>query len=163
WEWLLMVGMLVLCVIASAEAETLTESDAISVALQNNRTLANSVMEAQKADEESAATRTRRLPSLTLEAYGAQQVTDINFQIKKGEFGSYPGIGPVPFEDTDLSTPSVPTATITGTIQQPLTQLYELNLKIKQLEVSKQIAQEDVRRVRQQLVRDVRQAYYAIQ
>src|SRR5262249_17972205 len=94
---------------------------------------------------------------------GAQQVTDISFKFDKGEFGTYPGIGPVPYTDTVISTPSVPTATIMGTIQQPLTQLYQIDLKVKQLELSEQIAQQDVRRVRQELVSEVRQAYYGIQ
>lgn len=163
WDWLLLILLGILCVIWTAEAEVLTENDAIQIALKNNRSLANAAMESQKAAAQTSAARTHFLPSLQLEVLGAQQVTDINFTFEQGTFGTYPGIGPVPFEDTVISTPTQPTATILGTIQQPLSQLYEISLNVKMLELNREIALEEERGARQQLVRDVRKAYYAIQ
>ena len=66
WEWLLMILFGIVCVIATAEAETLTENEAIQIALKNNLTLANSQMESSKAAERVAAARTHFYPSLQL-------------------------------------------------------------------------------------------------
>ena len=56
----------VLCQQAGPASEILTLDQAIQIALRNNRSAQNARLEADKANDKTAALRTRRLPSLKL-------------------------------------------------------------------------------------------------
>jgi len=142
--------------------ETLTLSQAIELALNANRKVKNAALDINKAEENIAATRTRRLPSLKFEVIGSQQLKPIDFTFEQGIFGTFPGIGPVPAEDTRISTPLKPTAIIRGEVTQPLSGLYRINLNISQLKLEREVAQEGLRAKQQEIIRDVKQAYFAI-
>jgi outer membrane protein TolC len=47
-------------------------------------------------------------------------------------------------------------------VSQPLSDLYKINLNLKQLELKSDIAREEVRAKRQQIARDVKRAYFAL-
>lgn len=142
--------------------ETLTLSQAIEIALNANRKVKNAALDIGKAEENIAATRTRRLPSLKFEVIGSQQLKPIDFTFEQGIFGTFPGIGPIPAEDTRISTPLKPTAIIRGEVTQPLSGLYRINLNIGQLKLEREVAQEGLRAKQQEIIRDVKQAYFAI-
>jgi outer membrane protein TolC len=142
--------------------EVLTLEQAIVLALRDNPQLRNAAIDVSRSDEEYAAARTKRLPSFKLDIIGSQQLTPIDFTFERGVFGTYPGIGPIPADNTRLSTPMQPTAIFITRITQPLSQLYKINLGLKQLRLKNEIAQEAMRSRRQEIVRDVKRAYYAL-
>ncbi|HSB08797.1 MAG TPA: TolC family protein [Blastocatellia bacterium] len=143
-------------------AETLTLEQAVALALRDNSQIKNTELDVSKAGEELAATRTRRLPSFSFDIIGSQQLKPIDFTFERGVFGTFPGIGPIPSEDTRLSTPLKPTAIFITRVSQPLSQLYRVNLNLNQLKLKAEIAQEESRSKRQQVVRDVKRAYFAV-
>jgi len=59
--------------VTSARAQTvLTLDDAIALGLAHNRTVANAALQVDKAEQDLAITRSRRLPSFKIEAQGSQ-------------------------------------------------------------------------------------------
>lgn len=147
---------------SSPGVEVLTLDQAIALALRDNQTIRNAALDVSRSTEEFAGSRTRRLPSFNVNIIASQQLTPIDFTFEKGTFGTYPGIGPIPAENTKLTTPLKPTAIFITSITQPLSKLYKINLSLKQSELKTEIAQEELRSKRQQIVRDVKRAYFAL-
>ena len=147
---------------STRSAEVLTLEQAVALALRDNPQIKNAALDVSKPEREFAALRTRRLPNFSFEAIGSQQLTPIDFTFERGVFGTFPEIGPIPAENTKISTPLKPTAIFTTRITQPLSQLYETKLNLKLLRLKGEIAQEELRLKQQQIVRDVKRAYYAV-
>ncbi len=143
-------------------AEVLTLEQAIAIALGGNTQIKNAELDVSRAGEELAATRTRRPPNFSFEVIGSQQLTPIDFTFERGVFGTFPGTGPIPAEDTKLTTPLKPTAILTTRVTQPLSKLFKINLNLKQAELKIEIAREEVRLKRQEIARDVKRAYFAL-
>jgi outer membrane protein TolC len=147
---------------SSSPAETLSLEQAITLALGENRLVRSSRLEVEKYEEKLAAARTHRLPELKVSALMAQPLTGFSFSFEPGLFGTYPGVGPIPAKETEIKSPMKPTALLIGQVNQPLSQLYRVNLNIKQLETAREAAQEELRTQQQATVNDVKHAYYAI-
>ena len=105
---------------STSPADQLTLDAAVSLAMANNRQLKRTILEVEKAADEVAAMRTERLPHLNLTLFESELLTRLNFQFPAGTFGIFPGIGPVPARNTDISTPLRPTTYIFQTATQPL-------------------------------------------
>lgn len=146
----------------SSRAETLTLEQAIRLALSENRQIKNAGLDIGKAEETIAATRTRRLPSLDFEIAASQQLKPIDFTFERGVFGTFPATGPIPEENTTIGTPLKPTAIITAQVSQPLSQLYRINLNLKQLKLEREVAQEELRSKQHEIISQVKSAYFGI-
>lgn len=147
---------------APPPAEALTLERAVSLALEENRPLRSARLDAENYDDRVAALRTKRLPSFKVTTLVSQPLTPFELRFERGAFGTFPETGPIPNEDTAISSPRRPTALVTGQITQPLTQLHRLNLGIKQAELSRELGAQEVRRREQAVVNDVKRAYFAI-
>jgi outer membrane protein TolC len=141
--------------------EVLTLDKAIDQALINNRSAKNARIETEKNDERTAAARTRMLPSFNLNAGVAKPLTTFDTTFEKGVFGVTPS-GPIPNEDTVITSSTHPTAAIVGQLVQPLSQLHRIKLQIKQQEASTEISRAQLSATEQALVNEVKRAYYAI-
>src|SRR6185312_7274321 len=152
------------CVVSAQQParEILTLDQAISLALRDNRMVRNSQLAVAKVDDRLAATQTLRLPAFNLYALGSQQLAQLNFQFDRGVFGTYPGIGPIPGQNTSLSTPRRPILFLAGSITQPLSQQYRIRLNLDQIKLSKLVAAEELRKQKHDVITDVTQLYYAI-
>jgi outer membrane protein len=144
---------------ADVEAPLLTLDEAVSLALGSNRLVKNSQLEAQKYDFEVSTARSRRLPHFQFAALGGELLQPIDFTFARGVFGTYPGIGPVPGTESKVHTPSRLAGHFTGSVDQPLSQLYKIGLGIRATELGRDIAKEDVRAERQKIAAEVRNAY----
>ncbi len=142
--------------------EVLTIDQAIALALQHNRTLENARLSVDEYVEKYAAFRTFRFPSITFNALGSQLLTPFNFTMEQGILGTYPVIGPIPAEDTVISSSKGFTAILTASVSQPISQQYRIGLNLKQIKTQQQISEEDARLQQQTTVFDVRQAYYQV-
>lgn len=147
---------------SQSSAEMLTLDQAIGLAVRDNRMVKNSRLAVAKVEDQLAATRTLRLPAFNLYALGAQQLAQLSFEFEKGIFGTFPGVGPVPDQNTFITTPRRPTAFIVGRVTQPLSQLYRIDLSLDLLKLSKEVAGEELRRQQQSIVNDVKQLYYGM-
>ena len=143
-------------------AEPLTLERAISLALQDNRPVQNARLEMESYEDRLAALKTKRLPSFKTTALISQPLTKFELTFEKGVFGTFPATGPIPSEDTTITSSMKPTALLTAQATQPISQLYRINLNIKQMELSREIGAEDLRLKQQAVVADVKRAYYAV-
>ena len=146
---------------AAAPAEPLTLERALRLALESNRPVRSARLEVDKFGDRMAALRTRRLPSFKFTTLVSQPLTQLEFNFEKGAFGDFPGTGPIPDEDTTIRSSRTPTALVNGQITQPLSQLYQIKLNVKQLELSREIGEEDLRLKELSVINDVKRAYYA--
>ena len=143
-----------------AEAPLFTLEDAVSLALSNNRLVKNSVLEAQKFDFRVNTARSQRLPHSQLAVLGGELLQPFDFSFRKGVFGTYPNIGPVPGNNAKIHNPAQFTTYLTGGIDEPLTQQYKIGLGIRATEIGRDIAHEDIRAERLKIAAEVRNAYY---
>jgi outer membrane protein TolC len=146
----------------SQNTNALTLDNAIKLAIENNRSAKNARIEVEKQTDNLAAAKTHRLPTFKLDSLVSQPLSTFDTHFDKGVFGTYPGIGPVPFEDTTITSSTKPTAVTLLQIAQPLTQLKRIGLQIKQQELQRQISQSEMRETQQAIVNNVKRAYYAI-
>jgi outer membrane protein TolC len=145
---------------ADTQEPILTLDEAVTLALQHNRLVKNSVLEAQKSDFQVSTARSRRKPQFQFTMLGGELLHPFDFTFPAGSFGTYPGIGAIPSTNAKIHTPAVFTTYITGSIDQPLTQQYKIGLGIHLTELGRDIAREDVRAERQKIAAEVRNAYF---
>jgi outer membrane protein TolC len=165
WICLAILGTLSAKVATGQETDTanlLTLQEAIRLALTNNRSLKIANLDVDKSKWQIAEFKTKRLPTSSASVLGSQLLTEVAFTFKKGDFGDYPATGPIPSTDTKITTPRRPTAYVVGQVTQPLSQLYKIHLGLRAQELNSQVTGEKYRATRQSVVRDVKQAYYAV-
>src|SRR5208337_4653225 len=144
------------------QAPLLTLDDAVSLALNNNRIVKNSSLEAEKFDFKVNTARSRRLPQFQFAVLGGGLLQPVHFTFPAGAFGTYPATGPIPSTQTSIKSPAVFTTYTTAGINQPLTQQYKIHLGMHATEIGRDIAREDVRAERQRIANEVRTAYFEI-
>lgn len=147
---------------STAPANQLSLDGAVLLAMSNNRQVKRIVLEIEKAQDEVAATRTGRLPHLNLDVVEFGLLTPVNFQLPPGAFGTFSATGPIPAQSTSISTPPRPATLIFQSVTQPLSQLHRINLGIQAQQVNVELAREELRRQRQTVADEVKQAYYSI-
>jgi outer membrane protein TolC len=146
----------------SGTPRVLTLDEAIQLAIANNRTLKIASLEMDKSKWQIAEVKTQRLPSFSATVLRSQLLNEVDFTFPAGSFGSYPGIGPIPSTETKVTTPRRPIAFISGQATQPLSQLYKIHLGIRSQELNWQLSGEKAREQRQAVIKEVKEAYYAI-
>ena len=146
----------------AAQPELLTIDQAVKTALANNLYLKIVTLDLDSSKDKVAVAKTHRYPAFNIYAFGSQLLAPISFQVPAGQFGSYPGIGPIPAVNTNITTPSQPTAYIFGTISQPLLTLKKINLHVHGEELSLEQTVQQMREKRNTIVNDVKQAYYSV-
>jgi outer membrane protein TolC len=141
---------------------TLTLEQAIKNAIRDNPALKRAALEIEMSDDRLAAAATRRLPSFELSVLESQTLTPLDFRFGRGVFGSYAGVGPIPSEDTKISTPRQPTMYLLAKASQPLSQLHRIGLGLKLEELRGKAAGEKLRAEQQSVIRDVKRIYYEL-
>ncbi len=147
---------------APSGPELLTADQAVKLAVANNRYLKIVTLDLDVSKDKVAAAKTRRYPAMNIYAFGSQLLAPISFVVPEGQFGTYPGIGPIPAKETPITTPSQPTAYIFGTVSQPLLTLHKINLHVHGEELSMAQTVQQIREQRLSIVNDTLQAYYSI-
>jgi outer membrane protein len=142
------------------DAAILTLDEAVTLALQHNWNVKNSVLEAQKQDFEVGTARSKRKPQFQFSMLGGELLHSFDFTIPQGSLGTYANTGPIPSTNAKIHTPAAFTTYLTGSIDQPLTQQYKIGLGIRATELGRDIAREDVRAERQKIAAEVRNAYF---
>lgn len=143
--------------------ETLTLEQALTLALANNVSVQNAVLDVDKASEHVAVAQTRRLPELNFSVLESRHLTRESYEYEAGVFGTFPLIGPVPHKTTNIETAPHFTTLVTTGASLPLSQQYRIGLNIRQREVGRDLAKEQVRSQRQRVAEEVKQTYYGIQ
>src|SRR5436309_12673539 len=124
-----------LCQFQFAVAQTnggavLTLEEALLLARSNNRDLKQFGLDVGKQREAVGEAKTHLYPRFDTSVLAAQLLAPLDLTINKGQFGTFPGTGPIPESTTDLHTPARPIAIAAVTATQPVTQLIRIYLSI---------------------------------
>ena len=141
---------------AAPSPEVLTLDEAVALALRDNRRVVSAAQQVERAEQRVGAARARRWPSLELQAIGGTTLNTIRISYPGGAFGTFPGIGPIPAEDTVVEAPRALTGNVNATLAQPLTQLHRIGLNTKLNELSRDSEREKLRGERATIVAEVR-------
>ncbi len=147
---------------ANANEPLLTLDEAIRIANGTNRDIHISKIEIIKAQEIVAQTKTNYLPKLDANVLAGTPLQPLNFRVPAGTFGTYPATGPIPGTDSNIHSPARFGALVNASATQPLTQLFKVNLAVKQARLGIDLAKEGVRAQSQDTVREVKEAYYQV-
>jgi len=156
-----------LCQFQFAVAQTngatiLTLDEALLLARSKNRDLKQFGLDVGKQREALAEAKTHLYPRFDTSVLAAQLLAPLDFTIRKGQFGTFSGTGPIPGSDTDLHTPARPIAIASVTATQPLTQLIRIHLSVADQRLKVDAAQLSFDQREQKLADDVRQSYYQV-
>ena len=139
----------------------LSLSDAIEIALAHNRDAMIAKLDITKAEWQVAATKTKRLPSITTYLFGSGNLTSPTFTFPQGTFGTL-NDKPNPSSDTKVNLSSGFTGYTIDEVSQPLTQLYKIGLTIQEQKLEADLSRQKYAGKRQSVAADVKQAYYAV-
>lgn len=156
-----------LCLFSCAKAQTnsgtvLTLDEALQLARSNNRDLKLYGLDVGKQREALGEAKTHLYPRFDTSVLAAELLAPLDFTIKKGQFGTFSGTGPIPGSNTDLHTPARPIAIASVAATQPLTQLLRIHLSIADQRLKVDAAQLSFDQRQQKLTDDVRQSYYQV-
>jgi outer membrane protein TolC len=168
--WLLKVTSVLiatLCLVPFANPQTnradvLTLVEALQLARSNNRDLKQFGLDLSKQREAVGEAKTHLYPRFDTSVLAAELLAPIDFTIQKGQFGIFPGTGPIPGSNTDLHTPARPIAIASVTATQPITQLLRIHLSIAGQRLKVDEAQLSFDQREQKLTHEVRQSYYQV-
>src|SRR5215813_7084332 len=169
WGWLFLFafGLIGSAGLARADQATssppplLTLDNAVQIAINNNRLLKITSLDVNKSNWQVAAAKTHYFPSFNIYLFGSKLLNSANFTFEQGIFGKVDGFD-VPSETKLVPVSNGISGNALGQIEQPLSQLYKLHLFVREQELSTDLASQKVREQRQGLVKDVKQAYYAV-
>ena len=165
---ILSVALLVLMLPASImrgqeePARPLTLEEAVSLARSHNRELKQARLEIHKQKEAFSEAKTQLYPRFDTYFLASELLTPLDFTIRSATFGNFPATGPIPAKDSKIHTPARPVAITSVTATQPLTQLFRIDLSIKEQKLGAELSQQSYLEHQQVLVNEVRHAYYAI-
>jgi OMF family outer membrane factor len=157
----------VLCLFPCANAQisggaVLTLDEALQLARSNNRDLKQHGLDVSKQREALGEAKTHLYPHLDTYVLAAELLAPLDFTVKTGQFGTFPGTGPIPASNTNLHTPSRPIVVASVTATQPLTQLIRIHLSVADQRLKVDAAKLSFAEREQKLTNDVRQSYYQV-
>jgi outer membrane protein len=142
--------------------DVLTLDRAIELARANNRETKRTKFDIDRQREASAEAKTALYPRFATYLLGTQLLQPLDFTIKAGQLGTFPSTGPIPSSSIDLHTPARPIAVASITATQPITQLRRIRFSVAEQRLNEDLSRETYAERDQQLVSDVRRAYYSL-
>jgi outer membrane protein TolC len=149
----LMAGMLLLGQEPSGNAPVLSLSQAIQIALENNRPVNIAKLDISKSNWQVAQIKSKRFPAINTYLFASGDITSPTFTFPAGSFGQQ--------KPQTFNLSNGITGYASFQIAQPVSQLYQIHLAIQLQELSTDLATEQYQGKRQSLAADVKQAYYA--
>lgn len=146
---------------AAHEIPELTVDQAIQIAITSNRPLKIASLDVDTSRWQIASAKTSRYPAFKVYFFASGNLNSPSFLFKEGTFGTVGGV-PVPSEDTKVPFSHGVSGNALVQISQPISQLYKINLGIKERELGMDYAKQQYTAKRQALVADVKQSYYAV-
>jgi len=139
----------------------LTLDQAIALAKDGNRQIKIMRQGELAANDEIQAARTQRYPQFNVQLTGGALLTPVTVSFPNGVFG-HVGETPIPNGNVLVTTSPQATGMAIAQAYQPLSQLYNIHLNIEALKVGEQLAREQTRQQRQQVINTVKDVYYSL-
>jgi outer membrane protein TolC len=156
----LATGLLAAGLAADDQTPELTVDQAVKIAKINNRMLKISSLQLADTKEGYLAFKTHRYPTFNTYIFASELLAPISFTVPAGQFGTYPGIGPIPATNTPITTPQQPTAYVMANVSQPLFTLYKINIGLQGKGLEVDMAAQQLQGKEQDVVANVRETYY---
>jgi outer membrane protein len=142
----------------AAAPPVLTLDDAVKMATSQNKQLQATGLDVVKARENVAQTKTALYPQLQSYVLAGYELDKVSFTVPVGAFGVYPATGPIPGSPV-VTTPAQFAAYIYAYAGQPVSQLYKVNLAVREARLGVDVANQEVRAQHQEVTRRVREEY----
>src|ERR1700760_1659602 len=150
----LVSGMLCLAQETSGDAPVLSLSQAVQIALEHNRPVNIARLDIDKSKWTLAQTKTKRFPAISTYLFASGDITSPTFNFPAGSFG---------FEKPqNFKLSSGVTGYASVQAAQPISQLYQIHLAIREQELSVDYSGEQYKGKRQSLAASVKQGYYSV-
>jgi outer membrane protein TolC len=149
-----MSGMLCLAQVTTGDAPVLSLSQAVEIALEHNRPVIIAKLNIDKSKWTLAQTKTKRFPAINTYLFASGNITSPTFNFPAGSFGFDKP------EKFKLSNGITGYASVQAA--QPISQLYQIHLSIREQELSVDYSGEQYKGQRQSLAASVKQAYYSV-
>ena len=164
YRMLVMAGIAALCASPqdAAEIRRLTLSEAVHLALNQNRELKIARLKVAESEQKRAGAKASYFPELTNQSSFLHTTAFQNLEIPAGAFGVFPGVGLVPTRDTLINQGKQTFVTSGTTLAQPLTQLIRIHQanRIAKSEVAG--SRDEVKKAETEVALRVHELYYAI-
>ena len=165
--WMLLCAGVYLHFVANAQSAAdnppvLHLQDALALAETANRQEAITrigIIQAQASVKEA---KSFYYPQLKADVIAGVPLETFSFTIPAGTLGTYPGVGPLPATNSQITSPKEFSGFFHLSAQQPLTQLYKVHLAVAESKLGITSAQEQLRQSHQEVARQVRETYYSI-
>jgi len=138
----------------------LTLEQGIRLACENNRRIKNGELELGRSQDRLAIERTHLLPTLQIRGLGGQLLSPLDFKFNRASIGGTSTSGPITVFDERVHNGLDPFLFVNARISQPLSQLPRTQMKIQQFAWAEASAREKLRQQRQELVSELKRAYY---
>jgi outer membrane protein len=149
----LMTGMLSRGQEPSGDLPVLSLTQAVQIAVENNRPVNMAKLDIVKAKWEVAQTKTKRFPAITTYLFASGDITNPTFTFPSDLFDNK--------QPQKLKLSNGITGMASVQVAQPLSQLYQIHLAVREQELSTDLASQQYRGQRQSIVASVKQAYYS--
>jgi outer membrane protein TolC len=147
---------------ASAQEPVLTLAEAVRLAVQGNRNLQIARLDVRRSQELAGATRAQMWPSVDVTVQRSQILKPLEFPIRQGALGTYPGVGPIPGQDTLLASVSGGNTRYSVGVSQTVVGLYKLGLAAEVQDREAEAARQGARSRASDLAGQVRGLYYTL-
>jgi outer membrane protein len=102
------------------------------------------------------------MPQFQATVQAGAALRPIEFNIPAGALGDYPATGPIPAQQSSMTTPRRLTGLVYATATQPVSQLYKMGLSIRDAELAEKLAVERLHERKQDTSRQLRRGYLQI-
>src|SRR5260370_32561766 len=113
-------------------ARPLALEEAVSLARSHNRELKQARLEIHKQKEAFSEAKTHLYPRFDAYLLASELLNSLDFTILPGTLGNFPATGPIPAKDAKIHTPARPVTITSVTATHPLTQLFRIDLSVKE-------------------------------
>ena len=146
---------------ATEQGPELPLAEAIQIALANNRPVQLAKLDVMKSLLQVAEVKTRRFPIFNTSLLASGDITSPSFTFEQGVFGKINGT-PIPTQNTSIPLSHGITGYAIATVDQPVSQLYQIHLAVREEELSSDKTKQQYKGKQQSVVADVKQAYYGV-
>ncbi|MBV8829103.1 MAG: TolC family protein [Acidobacteriaceae bacterium] len=146
----------------AADSVALTLSEAVKLAIAQNRTVKLARLKVQEKQEEKSSAKADYFPRLKNESSFVHVTSLENIELPRGAFGAFPNSVVVPSHDVVIGQGDLTAETIGTSLTQPLTPLIRIRQEHRVAASVVVASREDVKKLQNQVAVKVHEAYYGI-
>jgi outer membrane protein TolC len=161
-RYLLTLLLLTLTNMAAAQSMKLTLSEAVRLALAQNRVLKIARLKIVEVEQKKAAAKSSYFPEIKNHSMAGHSTAEGNIEIPAGAFGALPNVGPVPNRDILINQGNTTFVTSGTTAVQPLTPLIRIRQANRIAASAVAVSRNELRKAENEVALKVHEVYYGL-